>query len=211
MQLLDPGPGCSRIIAEPWTHGRRTVVTLYSPVWRWGKWGAVCTGRVNPPLSTHTPSGNRKSPRPQAHPTPCRPLSNPCVPVTDAGTQPAKPLGITGCPEPHWTQDPPGARLDPPEGPPGGVSGPRRVCVTHSHFWAKIAPQFPLCSPPAHPRPLPLFHDAHQVNRGTQKLRKGVYGVSGCWSLGAGVSRPKPIGDHRYLWILILIHIRHNP
>ena len=167
-QQLDLRPGCSRIIAASWTHRWRPVVTLHNPVCWWGKWGLVwgvtfgsgLGGRVNPPLSTHTPSGNRGSHQPQASPTPCCPLSNPCVPVTDAGTQRAKPLGITGCPEPHWTQDPPGPRLEPPEGPPGGVSGPRRVCVTHSHFWAKILtpgpPPVPLCSTPAHPPSTPI-------------------------------------------------------
>ena len=137
-QRLDLRPGCSRIIAASWTHRWRPVVTLHDPVCWWGKWGLVwgevwVVGLILPyPPIPHRATVD--SPRPQARPTPCCPLSNPCVPVTDAGTQRAKPLGITGCPEPHWTQDPPGPRLEPPEGPPGGVSGPRRVCVTHSHF-----------------------------------------------------------------------------
>jgi hypothetical protein len=94
-------------------------------------------------------------------------------------------------------------------GPPqGGVCDARKVCVTHSHFWAKIVTPV---HPPAHPRPPLSTYDAHLVNKGKQKLRKGVHRVAGCWSLGAGVSRPKPIGDYGYPWILILIHIRPNP
>jgi hypothetical protein len=106
------------------------------------------------------------------------------------------------------------------QGPPGGVLAARKVCVTHSHFWAKkvtlthLGPPHifgPKKSPPAHPHPPLSTYDAHLVNRGTQRLRKSVHRVSGCWSLGAGVSRPKPIGSYGYPWILILIHIRPNP
>jgi hypothetical protein len=96
----------------------------------------------------------------------------------------------------------PRPRLEPPEGPPGGGVRPPQGMRNPFTFLGQNS----------HPRPpQPPFHDAHLVNRGTHRLLKGVYGVSGCWSLGTGVSRPKPIGDYGYLWILILIHIRHNP
>ena len=76
-----------------------------------------------------------------------------------------------------------------PEPPQGGVLAARRVCVTHSHFWTKIVtlthPQLTPSSPPAHPQltpgPPPPTYDAHLVNRGTQRLRKSVYG---CLAVG---------------------------
>ena len=161
----------------------------------------------------HTPCHLRLAP---VHP--CPPLAHLSLMQVRNRPSPLVPLagqlanGQTQAPWPK--QSPPGA-------PQGGVAAPRRVCVTHSHFWAKIvtldsprphshfwAKIVTPSSPPVHPPPT---YDAHLVNRGKQRLRKGVHRVSGCWSLGLGVSRPKPIGDYGYLWILILIHIRPNP
>jgi hypothetical protein len=160
------------------------------------------------PHPPHTPSDNRGSPLLPTRPQPARPPAVPGVPAVDTGTQPAKPLGITGCPAGHWTNKSPLAKAETRQGPQRGVCDARRVCVTHSHFWAKIVTPV---HPSAHPRPPLSTYDAHLVNKGKQKVRKGVHRVAGCWSLGAGVSRPKPIGDYGYPWILILIHIRPNP
>ena len=62
----------------------------------------------------------------------------------------------------HWMSrgpldkgTPPHPGQSPQQAPPWGVSDPRRVCVTHSHFFPKILT--PL-SPPSHPSPPPLPH-----------------------------------------------------
>ena len=118
----------------------------------------------------------------------------------------------------HWLSKAPldTGPLRPPlrtsRGPPrGGVRPPQGMRNPFTFLGQNTHPEFTPSSPRVHPFSPTFFYDAHLVNRGTQRLRKGVHRVSGCWSLGTGVSRPKPIGDHRYLWILILIHIRHNP
>ena len=182
--------------------------------------------RVNTSPSVQVLSADHLHTSGRPRSTPSQPLPTPCVPVFDAGTQSPKPLGITGRPEPQWTQQGQAGHSRPPratprvrQGPPGGGAGrpegmrnPFTFLDQNSHPRSTPAPPQPTLRPPfVHPWSPPSFHDAHLVNRGTQRLRKGVHRVSGCWSLGAGVSRPKPIGDYGYLWILILIHIRPNP
>ena len=163
-------------------------------VWSGWIWGSGFGGRVNSPATTHTPSGNSRSPHLPPGSTTCQPLPAPCVPAVDTGTQGPKPLGMTGCPGGHWTKAPP-PTLDkapsrPPMGgtwPPQGMRNPLTFLGQNTH---PDSPQ-PTSSPPT-----PIY-DAHLVNRGAFKPRNGVHTVSGCWSLGAGVSRPKPIGDYR--------------
>ena len=125
-----------------------------------GLGGSGLLWRVKNQAFTHTRSDNRGSSRPTPGPTTCQTLSTPCVPALYTGTQPAKPLGITGCPAGQWTNTWPPGQSRGPAGPPGGVSGPpRRVCVTHSHFWAKIVTT-------VHHRQPHSTYDAHLVNRG---------------------------------------------
>ena len=148
-------------MADLWAHRWPVVVLLHSQVTRSGLWGIAggmvgrwgepgvsgFLGRLNGPPSVqvlsavhlHTPSHPR--------PTPCQPLSTPCAPVSSAGTQLAKPLGMTGCPAGQWTNKAPLAKARDQQDPPGGVLEPRRVCVTHSHFWAKIVTHHPPRSP----------------------------------------------------------------
>ena len=143
--------------------------------------GSGLLWRVNNQASTHTPSGNRGNNRPTPGPTTCQPLSNPCVPALYTGTQPAKPLGITGCPAGQWTSAGPLDKAEAQQGPPGGVLEPRRVCVTHSHFWAKIVT--PSSPPSTHrPPPLPLIPPTThtwliEVNRGCAKVSIGCLAV----------------------------------
>ena len=162
--------------------------------------GSGLLWRVNNQASTHTPSGNRGNSRPTPGPTACRPLSNPCVPAVDTGTRLAKPLGITGCPAGQWTSAGPLDKAEAQQGPPGGGAGaPQGMRNPFTFLGQNSHPQFTTIYPPSTPTPPHPTYDAHLVNRGEQRLRKGVYRVSGCWSLGPGVSRPKPIGDYRYL------------
>ena len=180
----------------------------------WGEPGVSgLLWRVNNQATTCPPPASpwRRLPHPSPDhlPPQSQPLSNPRVPALHTGTRPPKPLGITGCPAGHWTNkatlDTAGPTAGPPGPPQGGVPEPRRVCVSHSHFWAKIVtlssptvhPNFPQVHhypPPSSP---PSTYDAHLVNRSEQRLRKGVHRVSGCWSLCAGVSRSKTIGDYK--------------
>ena len=124
-------------------------------------------------------------PKPQASPTPCCPLSNPCVPVIDAGTQGAKPLGITGCPEPHWTQDPPRPPLRTPRGPPrGGVRPPQGMrnpfTFLGQNTHPRSTPSSPLfhpSSPPVHPHPPTTHTWLIEVPTGCSRVSMGCLAV----------------------------------
>ena len=223
-QRLDLRPGCLRIMAASWAHRRSLVATLHSQVWRWEKWGTLgrqvgrwgefgvsgFLGRLNGPPSVQVLSADHLHTPCHPRPTPCQPLSTPCVPALSTGTRPAKPLGITGCPRGHWTQQPPPVPPAGPAGPPrGGVLEPRRVCVSHSHFWTKIVtpssplptPSSPLSTPSSfqvHPPSPHLPSTTHtwliEVNRGCAKVSIG------CLAVGLYVSASavqKTIGDHR--------------
>jgi hypothetical protein len=165
-------------------------------------------GRVNTPVLVQALSADHlhtlSHPRPDHLLTPVQPLRT-CSIHRYAKAQ-------TPCH--HWLASwpmdkrrPPGQSRDPAGPPRGGMRRPECMRNPFTFLGQNSHPR----PPPAHPRPPLSTYDAHLVNRGTQKLRKGVHRVSGCWSLGAGVSRPKPIGDYGYPWILILIHIRPNP
>ena len=123
-------------------------------------------------------------------PRPARPPAAPCptlcVPVTDAGTQRAKPLGITGCPEPHWTQDPSGPRLEPPEGPPGGgVRPPQGMRNPFTFLGQNTHPRSTPSSPSFHPSPPPVHPHPPTTHTWLIEVPTGCSRVSmGCLAVG---------------------------
>lgn len=93
---------------------------------------------------------------PQVRPPakPCPPLEYLLYPQVRNQPNPLVSLAVqlaNGQTNPPW----PKQRAGRP--PQGGVSAPRRVCVTHSHFWAKIVTPSP--PPSTHRSPFfPSFH-----------------------------------------------------
>ena len=176
----------------------------------WGELGGSgLLWRINDQASTHSPSGNRGSSRP----TQPRPPANPCPPLEyllypQVRNQP-NPLVLLAVQWPAGqTQGPwPKQRFGRP--PQGGVSAPRRVCVTHSHFWTKIvtpahssphshfwAKIVTPSSPPSTHRPPPSSHlppTTHtwliEVNRGCAKVSIGCLAV-GLYVPASAVQNP---------------------
>ena len=169
-QRLDLRPGCSHSMAASWAHRWPLVVTLHSQVTRselWGtagrqvgRWGepgvSGFLGRLNGPASVQALSADHLH-------TPCRPLANPCPPLayllcTQVRGQP-NPLVLLAVQGVIGHSRPPRCPQQVQQGPPGGVLEPRRVCVSHSHFWTKIvtpsSPPLTPSSPPLTPTPPP--------------------------------------------------------
>ena len=150
--------------------------------------------RVNNQASTHTPSGNRGSsrpdPRPDHRPAQAQPLSNPGVPAVDTGTQPPKPLSITGCPAGHWTNTwPPGQSRDPVGPPRGGVGAPQGMRNPFTFLGQNTHPQFTPSSPPVHHRPPPSPPIPPTTHTWLIEVNKGCTKVSiGCLAVGLYVS-----------------------
>ena len=187
-----------------------------------GRWGLLGVsgflGRLNDPPSVQVLSALHLHALSHPRPTPCQPLPSPCVPALSTGTQLAKPLGMTGCPAGQWTSKAPLAKAGDRQGPPGGVLEPRRVCVTHSHFWAKIVthhpPRFPFTflgqnshpnftpsSPLSTPSSPPSPHLPPTTHTWLIEVNKGCTKVSiGCLAVGLYVPASavqKTIGDYR--------------
>ena len=176
----------------------------------WGDLGLVGVSgllwRVNNQATTYTPSGNRGNSRPTPAPNTSHPRPSPCPalayllctqvrgrpnPLVSLAVQLA--IGQTG---PPWTRQ--GQQQGRQDHPRGGVPEPRRVCVSHSHFWAKIvtpsSPQVHHCPPPS-PHLPPTTHTwLIKVNRGCAKVSIGCLAV-GLYVPASAVQ--KTIGDYR--------------
>ena len=223
-------------MAAGWPHRWPLVVTLHNQAGRWGNWGllggAVYCGapRIRQPPMPHRATVVTAGPpqaRPPAHP---RPDHQPTPGPTTSQpwrTCSAHRYAAAQTPWYHWLASWPldkqgrlghgRATSRTARATPGGVLEPRRVCVTHSHFWAKIltpnSPRSPFTflgqnsrpklttvhhrPPPSttvHPLPPTTHTWLIEVNKGCAKVSIGCMAV-GLYVPASAVQ--KTIGDYR--------------
>ena len=207
------GPVAPRAWRPTRAHRWPLVVTLHNQAGRWVNWGllgaAVYCGAatIRQPPMPHRTTVVAADPY-QARP-PASPLRTCSVHRYATGQTPwyhwlaSWPLDKQG----HLGHGRAGSRSS--RATPGGVPEPCRVCVSHSHFWAKIVtlssptvhPNFPQvhhCPPQVHPHFPHLPPTTHtwliEVNRGCAKVSIGCLAV-GLYVPASAVQ--KTIGDYR--------------